>query len=188
MSERESEKNNKNIADRRSRVSREITAGFLVFRRTSEGPKFLLLYHRGSYWNFPKGHLESEEKAFDAAVRETYEETGLRRSDLKIIPNFKAYERFYFRREKETIFKIVIIYLAETRNPVVKIGREYFFQDRDRIQGFGWFLFSEAKKILGKYKENQRILEYAYNFIRHKGEHKGETRHRAIPVPRPEKR
>src|SRR3989338_2246641 len=121
MSERESEKNNKNIADRRSRVSREITAGFLVFRRTSEGPKFLLLYHRGSYWNFPKGHLESEEKAFDAAVRETYEETGLRRSDLKIIPNFKAYERFYFWREEESIFfRIEIVFKALAGFSLVK--------------------------------------------------------------------
>lgn len=187
MTERELDKNHRNN-DRRSRATKEITAGFLVFRRSPEGPKFLLLYHRGSYWNFPKGHLEHEEKSLDAALRETYEETGLRKNELRIIPNFKAYEQFYFRREKETIFKIVIIYLAETRNPVIKIGREYFFQDRDRIQGYGWFLFNEAKKILGKYKENQKILEQAYNFIRPRGERKGESGQRVIPVPRSDTR
>lgn len=177
MSEREPEKNtdknakvNDRASDRESRASREITAGIIVFRRTPEGPKFLLLYHRGSYWNFPKGHVEHEEKSLDAAIRETYEEAGLRRTELRIMPNFKTYERFYFRRGKETVFKIVIIFLAETRKAQIRISYEH--------QGYGWFLFNEAKKILGKYKENQKILEYAYNFIRHKGD----TGQRVIPI------
>lgn len=142
----------------RPKAKREITAGLIVFRRTHEGPKFLLLYHRGSYWNFPKGHVEQEEKSLAAAIRETTEETGLRRGDLRIFPNFKTYERFYFRRGKETIFKIVIIFLAETKNEDVRISFEH--------QGYGWFLYNEARKILGKYKENQKILTEAYNFIR----------------------
>lgn len=151
--ERQDEKNN-------PRSSREITAGIIVFRRTPEGPKFLLLYHRGSYWNFPKGHFEQKEKSLDAAIRETYEETGLRRTDLRIVPNFKTYERFYFKRGKELIFKIIIIFLAETKRTQIRISHEH--------QGFGWFLFRDAKKILGNYKENQKILEYAYNAIRSK--------------------
>src|SRR3989344_2965486 len=111
MTDREGDKN---VKVERSGTKREITAGIIVFRRTPEGPKFLLLYHRGTYWNFPKGHVEHEEKSLDAAIRETYEETGIRKNDLRILPNFKAHERFYFRRGKETVFKIVIIYLAET--------------------------------------------------------------------------
>jgi|SRR3989344_4114465 len=150
----------KNARMERSGTKREITAGIIVFRRTPEGPKFLLLYHRGSYWNFPKGHVEHEEKSLDAAIRETNEETGLKRTDLRVIPNFKTYERFYFRRGKEVIFKIVIIFLAETRRTDVRISYEH--------QGFAWFTFGEAKKILGKYKENQKILEYADSFIRNK--------------------
>ena len=141
----------------KERAKKEITAGIIVYRKTSEGPKFLLLYHRGSYWNFPKGHVEREEKSLDAAIRETHEETGLRRSELKLIPNFKTYERFYFRRGKETIFKIVIIYLAETLEPRIKISFEH--------QGYGWFLFLDARRMLSKYRENQKILEHAYHFI-----------------------
>jgi bis(5'-nucleosidyl)-tetraphosphatase len=142
----------------RAPAKREITAGLIVFRKTPEGPKFLLLYHRGSYWNFPKGHVEQEEKSFDAAIRETYEETGIRKSDLRIIPDFKAHERFYFRRGKETVFKIVIIYLAETHEERVKISEEH--------QGYGWFLLTDAKKILSKHKDNQKILDRAYQFVR----------------------
>lgn len=128
-----------------------------MFRRSSEGLKYLLLYHRGQYWNFPKGHVEKEERSLDAAIRETTEETGLKRSDLRIVPGFKEYERFYFKKSKETIFKIVIIYLAETREPRIKISYEH--------QGYAWFLYREARQIVGRYKENQKVLERAHRFI-----------------------
>lgn len=139
---------------------REISAGIIVYRRTPEGPKFLILYHRGAYWNFPKGKIESEERSLPAALRETREETGLGSQDLRVEKNFKAYERYYFRKAGEPIFKIVIFYLAETRNPVVKISKEH--------QGFCWFSFHDAKKILGRYRDSQRILKLAYDFIRQK--------------------
>lgn len=145
---------------------KEITAGVIVFRRTHEGPKFLLLYHRGQYWNFPKGHVEKEERSLDAAVRETCEETGLKKSDLRILYGFKEYERFTFRRVRERIFKVVILYLAETRQPSIRIPTEQFQRALgDNIQGYAWFLYPEAKKILGRYKENLRVLERAHRFM-----------------------
>lgn len=141
----------------RSHVKREITAGVIVVRRTSEGPKFLLLYHRGQYWNFPKGHVEREERSLDAAIRETCEETGLKKGDLRVLHGFKEYERFYFKKGRETIFKVVIIYLAETRESRVRISYEH--------QGYAWFLYREARQIVGRYKENLKVLERAYRFV-----------------------
>ena len=82
----------------RKPTTREISAGIVVFRQTSEGPKFLILYHGGNYWNFPKGHFEAGENDLETALRETEEETGLKKTDLRIIPEFRAYERFSFKR------------------------------------------------------------------------------------------
>ena len=62
---------------------KEISAGIIIYRKTLEGVKFLLLYHGGGYWNFPKGKIEAEEKSFQAALREIREETGLIKQDLK---------------------------------------------------------------------------------------------------------
>src|SRR5947209_4566819 len=70
----------------------QFVAGFVVYLRTSEGIKFLLLYRRGSYWNFPKGHFEPGESTIDAALRELEEETGIKKSELRIVPNFRSYE------------------------------------------------------------------------------------------------
>ena len=138
-------------------MRREISAGIIIYRRTPEGVKFLILYHGGSYWNFPKGKIEREEKSLATAVREVREESGLMARDLKILPGFKAYERFYFSKKGQQIFKIVIFYLAETRTTDVKISHEH--------QGYGWFLFKDATKLLAKYKDSQRILRQAYDFL-----------------------
>jgi len=139
-------------------VRKEISAGFVVYRRTEEGIKFLVLYHGHNYWNFPKGKLESEEKSMAAAIRETKEEAGLSARDLRIVQNFKAYERFRFRRAGEPVFKVVIFYLAETRMRDIRISSEH--------EGFGWFSYSEARRILGRYRDSQRVLRQAYDFIR----------------------
>ena len=139
-------------------TAQEISAGIVVFRKTPEGPKFLILYHGGSYWNFPKGKIEGEERDLAAALRETKEEAGLSARDLRLIHNFKAYERFSFRREGQSIFKIVIFYLAETRERDVKISDEH--------QGYGWFTYREANKILGKYRDSQKVLRQSFEFLR----------------------
>ncbi len=152
--------------EKQKRFKREISAGFIVFRRTSEGIKFLVLYHGHNYWNFPKGKIESEERSLEAAFRETREESGLGRHDLRLVSNFKVYQKFSFRsrahrggkaQEPQNIFKIVIFYLAETRNSHIRISHEH--------QGYAWFSFPEAMKIMNRYKGNQKILKQAYDFI-----------------------
>jgi 8-oxo-dGTP pyrophosphatase MutT (NUDIX family) len=76
---------------------------------------FYFLYRRGNYWNFPKGHFKPGERSIDAALRELEEETGIKKSELRIAPNFRAYERFYFRIGNEGIYDTVILFLS--RNP-----------------------------------------------------------------------
>jgi len=140
---------------------KQIAAGIIIYRKTREGLKFLLLYHGHGYWNFPKGEIEAEEKSWQTALREIREETGLRSIDLKFEQGFKTYEKYIFRQNKEKIFKIVIFYLAETRNPRVIVSHEH--------EGYGWFTINEAEKILTKkYRDTAKILRRAYDFIRKK--------------------
>ena len=71
-------------------MTKEISAGIIIYRKTEDGLKFLLLYHGRGYWNFPKGKIESEERSFQTALREIKEETGLSRDDLKLNQHFKT--------------------------------------------------------------------------------------------------
>lgn len=136
---------------------KEISAGFVVFRRTESGPKFLLLYDRSGDWNFPRGKLEEEERSFPAAFRETREETGLRRRDLKVNRGFKAYERFTFQRRGRKISKVVIFYLAETRRRQIRLSDEH--------EGFGWFSYKDARELVKAYKDRETVLRQAHKFI-----------------------
>jgi bis(5'-nucleosidyl)-tetraphosphatase len=141
-------------------TKKQVVAGFVVYRRTTDGIKFLLLYRRGNYWNFPKGHFEPGERSIDAALRELEEETGIKKSELRIVPNFRAYERFYFRIGNQGIYDTVILFLAETHKTDITIRpREH--------SGYGWFLYNDALNVIGKkYGDTRKVLKQAYDFLR----------------------
>jgi 8-oxo-dGTP pyrophosphatase MutT (NUDIX family) len=135
----------------------EISAGIIVYKQSDKGPQFLVLYHGHSYWNFAKGKIESAEDSLEAAFRETEEETGIARKDLRLHGGFRTNERFTFRREGQQVYKTVIFYLAESSTSHVVISDEH--------SGFGWFPISEARRVLGKYRDSQRVLKQACDFL-----------------------
>jgi len=142
-------------------MSKEISAGIIIYRKTPEGPKFLLLYHGGGYWNFPKGKLEEGERSFKAAVREAEEETGIKYKDLRFNRDyFKAHDRFVFQRGPDKISKHVLFYLAETRNAEIRLSSEH--------EGYGWFLYERALQVI-KYKNLREILKSAHDQLSGKG-------------------
>src|SRR3989344_5406226 len=133
-------------------MQREISAGLVIYRKTKQGIKYLLMYHGGGYWRFPKGKLELQERGMDAAFREVKEETGLGKSDLILKDQFRATEKFTYFRDKKQIFKIVILYLAQSRKTEITVSREH--------DGYGWFTYKEALKIL-KHENIKNIIRKA---------------------------
>ena len=140
----------------------EIASGFIVYKKTNEGIRFLILYHGHKYWNFPKGKIEKEEESFQTALRETQEETGLKRSDLRISSNFRAKEKFVFKKRGKKIHKTVIFYLAETQKRYIRLSKEHW--------GHGWFTYHEALQLFPdeKHKDTRRVLRQVYNFLRNR--------------------
>ncbi len=166
----------------------ETSAGIIIYHRTKEGPKFLLLYHGGRYWNFPKGKIGTritrlhssdpsktsvkpsqmplqgsrritKESSFQAALREVREETGLSKRDLRFSNWFKSYDRFTFSRQGKKVFKTVTYYLAETSKKEIRLSDEH--------SGYGWFLYRDALKML-IYPNLKNTLKRAYDTIRGK--------------------
>ncbi|MFA6136387.1 MAG: NUDIX domain-containing protein [Candidatus Paceibacterota bacterium] len=136
-----------------------VSSGVIIFRKSEEGPRFLMLYYGHNYWTFPRGKIEKGENGFSAALRETKEETGLSKSDLMLSSYFKAHERWIFVRNNRKIFRVIIFYLAQTHQSNIKISSEH--------KGYGWFTYHEAIKILvgEKNSENRKVLKRAYDFI-----------------------
>ncbi len=138
----------------------ERSAGALIFRKENRDIKYLLLhYPSGSrtskdYWDFPKGHIEKEEKPEVTVLREVEEETGL--GDIKFIEGFKEVIKYFFKVQRKTVFKIVVFYLAKTKTKEVKISQEH--------TGYRWVSYEEALEQL-EFKNAKEILKKANDFL-----------------------
>jgi len=140
---------------------RQKSAGFIIYRRhPQEGLQYLVLYHRGNYWNFPKGKIEQGESELEGALRELAEETGLK--NVKVIDGFRQQTQFFFKENKdgksELIKKDYVLYLAE-----VPPGVEPHLS-HEHHNGYGWFDLKTAQKFL-RFKSLKEILAEADSII-----------------------
>jgi len=133
----------------------EISAGALVFKRTPQGLRFLLIKDSYGKWTFPKGHVEKDETTEQAALRETAEEAGI--SASKITPLFKLKKPvkilFTHPKTKKLTFKIMYFFVAEYKD-----GEEP--KPSPEIQEVKWFSFDEALESVG-YKNTREYLKEA---------------------------
>jgi len=131
-------------------VRREFSAGFVLYRAAPEGPRFLLLDY-GKHWDYPKGHLEEGETAWQAAVRELREETGIRQVDR--VGRFERDMHYVFHSSKKgMVTKTVTYFLGRTRAEDVKVSDEH--------EGFAWLPYEEALERL-TYENAREMLRAA---------------------------
>lgn len=118
------------------------SCGFLILRN-HEQPEFLLMRHHDR-WDLPKGHIETGESDFDCAYRELNEETGIRKDQIDLEPDY-SYESHYTVRpqwlnHKETQ-KTTVIFLAWLREDIdidIKVTEHL---------GFEWFPWNPPHRI-----------------------------------------
>jgi bis(5'-nucleosidyl)-tetraphosphatase len=135
---RHAEKKGGKAAKGKLKIRREFSAGFVLFRATPHGPRFLLLDY-GKHWDYPKGHLEEGESAWQAAVRELREETGIRQVDR--VGRFQRNMHYAFRSPKKgQVSKTVTYFLGRTREDAIRISDEH--------EGYAWLGYEEAVERL----------------------------------------
>jgi len=141
---------------RKRGAKREVSAGGVVYRRTSALPLgYLLIRDSYGHWGFPKGHLESGESAAAAAARETTEETGLDALDLR--GPIETID-WYFRLRGKLIHKYCHFFLFESQagDPVP--------QRDEGITECRWFAFEDALGQLG-YENARGVLRRAMTLL-----------------------
>ncbi|MGH7504064.1 MAG: NUDIX hydrolase [Longimicrobiales bacterium] len=95
----------------RRKVRIETSSGGVVFRRSDNGPLFLLIRDPYQNWGLPKGHIEGDETPEQAALREVAEETGL---DALIVVCELPTIDWFFRDRGRLIHKFCHFYLVES--------------------------------------------------------------------------
>ncbi len=88
-------------------MKKEYSAGAVLYQRTKDGIKYILVVERSGHCGFPKGHIEQNETEEQTAIREIKEETG---ANAVLIGDFKE-EITYNIGNK--IKKHVTFFLAE---------------------------------------------------------------------------
>ena len=117
--------------------------------------KILLLYknfkNRYEGWVLPKGTVEMGEKHVETALREVFEESGVKATVMKYIGK----SEYTFNVPQDIVEKEVHWYLMMADNYYSKPQREEFFVDS------GYYKYHESYHLL-KFSNEKQILEQAY--------------------------
>ncbi len=150
--------NRKPSISRPRRSVHEKSCGIIVFRRDTEGVKFLLLHYPGGHWDFPKGHVEKIDADEEAtARRELQEETGI--VQVEFIPGYRESMYYEFNRGyKDRVKKVVVYFLAETKEEAVAISFEH--------QNFIWLPYEESLAQL-TYENAKELIRKAQIHLSH---------------------
>lgn len=132
--------------------------GVIVFRKLGDEIKYLIL--KAHKWgSFPKGHIDKGETKIEAALRELFEETGIKNESIKFISDDILFSQEYFFKDKNKglIKKTNEFYFAETFSDEVKI-------DGKEISDYKWCTVKEATGI-SEYKNFSEAITEADKIV-----------------------
>src|SRR5690554_7789701 len=84
-------------------VKYEISCGAVVYTRKNDNILYVIVKSTEGYFGFPKGHMEKNETEEQTAIREIFEETGLK---VNIIPGFKTINEYPIPHKEVTIKRV----------------------------------------------------------------------------------
>ena len=118
----------------------EVSAGAVIYHDDQNvgTRKYLVLHYPAGHWDFPKGAVEKGETEQQAAIREIFQETGLRVNAFD--PTFRKEIEYNYRRQNGLAHKRVIFFLANSDTSTVRISFEH--------SGYEWLTFEQTVRRL----------------------------------------
>ena len=131
----------------------EVSCGAVVFTHRNGKILYVIIQSLEGYYGFPKGHIEENETEEETALREIYEETGLK---VDIIPGFKFTDTHSIPG-KLGLKKRIVYFVAEYSN------QEISYQPEELL-GASLMAYDEAMNAF-QFENSRRILCEANKFI-----------------------
>ena len=116
-------------------MNHERSCGAVLYTLINDVPYYVLV--QGSYFGFPKGHMEAGESERRTALREVKEETGI---DAVLVSNFRRIVRYKIAYRPNTV-KTVVYFLAYYE------GQEIAYQ-KEELRGAVLVPYEEALKLV----------------------------------------
>lgn len=138
-------------------MAREFSAGGVLVRTIRGRPMVAAIRPQGKpegVWALPKGNVDPGESPAETALREVWEETGVRG---RLVEKLGDVKYVYTRRDGERIFKIVSFFLLRAGR-----GRIGEIDERMRVEvaETRWLPLDEAPKLLA-YKGEREMAAKA---------------------------
>lgn len=140
------------------------TSGIFLFNNDN---KFLIehpTYHSPKFWSIPKGMIDEGESEFDAAIRETIEETSLDITKIKY-SIIKQLPDYLFKSKKKTLVSFVLRTSENLYNFPYKCESMVTFTRGKKLKKpfpevdkFKWATIDEAYPLL--HETQKRALDF----------------------------
>ena len=134
----------------------EYSCGAVVFTRIDGEPHYVLVRAKNQpegCHGFPKGHMEAGETEEQTALREIYEEVGLR---VRLLTGFRAVTEYQLPSPSDTR-KRVVFFLAEYE------GQEVTVQETE-LAAITIAPWPQALELT-QFADSKRILTEAHEFL-----------------------
>lgn len=144
--------------DWRFAVLREKSCGIVPFREENGEILYLVISSavtKREHWEFPKGGVEEGERELDTALRELWEETGVR--DVQVLSGYREPIRYIYRRPEGLVSKQVVYFIARVGDPTVKLRLE-------EAKDYRWANYDESRKLL-RHSNARALLDRCHAFI-----------------------
>lgn len=134
----------------------EHSAGAVVFTIVDDNIKYVIIRSRQGYFGFPKGHIERGEDEREAALREVFEEVGLR---VELLDGFRVEDEHPIP-SKRNVMKNIVYFAAQYSEQEIKYQRKELLgaQLMTFDQAMNSFQFEGSKRILTQ--ANEFIINY----------------------------
>ena len=131
----------------------EHSAGAVVFTIVDDNIKYVIIRSRQGYFGFPKGHIERGEDEREAALREVFEEVGLR---VELLDGFRVEDEHPIP-SKRNVMKNIVYFAAQYSDQDIRYQRK-------ELLGARLMTFDEAMSSF-QFEGSKRILTQANEFI-----------------------
>ena len=131
------------------------SCGAVLFTRVNGEIKYVLVQQKEGFYGFPKGHMEAGETQQETALREIYEEVGIKPVLLDGFVTEDAH-----RIPNKQILKQIIYFLAEYHD------QEICFDPNELLRAP--LVSYEEAMALFTYESSKRILTEANMFLKEK--------------------
>jgi dATP pyrophosphohydrolase len=134
-----------------------------IFRETENGLEFLLLKRaKGEIypglWQMVTGKVELGETAYEAALREIKEETGLKPGRLWVVPNVNT----FYSHEMNTITLLPVFAAKVDDKESVKLSEEHtqsnWYKPEEAKSNLAWEGQRQSVDLITRYHAKDRIF------------------------------